>query len=177
MSVSARAQFIVVMGVAGSGKTEVARGLASRLALDYLEGDHFHPPANVSKMRAGIALSDEDRWGWLDALGMAARSCALGCVISCSALRRVYRDRLRALTGAPVFLFLDAPASVVATRIEARAGHFMPASLVESQMATLERPQDEPDVHTLDATRPLAEVIDQAQGCVAQTMPRREEGA
>lgn len=168
---------IVVMGVAGSGKTEVARDLAARLALEYLEGDRFHPPANLAKMRSGVALSDEDRWGWLDALGMAARSCAHGCVISCSALRRVYRDRLRTLTDAPVFLFLDAPASVVAARIEARAGHFMPASLVESQMATLERPQDEPDVHTLDATQPLPEVIAQAQACVAAPASRHGEGA
>lgn len=175
MSVSARSQVIVVMGVAGSGKTEVARGLAARLTLDYLEGDHFHPAANVAKMRAGVALGDDDRWGWLDALGTAARSCARGCVISCSALRRAYRDRLRALTDSPVFLFLDAPASVVAARIEARANHFMPASLVATQMATLERPQDEPDVHTLDATLPLAEVVAQAQACIAGPAGRTGE--
>ena len=167
MSVSARAQVIVVMGVAGSGKTEVARELATRLALDYLEGDHFHPAANVSKMRAGLALNDDDRWGWLDALAAAARSCTPGCVVSCSALRRAYRDRLRTLTHGPVFLFLDAPAAVVATRVEARAGHFMPASLVASQLATLERPEDEPDVYTLDATLPLTQVIAQAQARVA----------
>ena len=159
MSATHQSNVVVVMGVAGSGKTEVARELAARLALDYVEGDAFHPPANVAKMSAGQPLADEDRWGWLDALAQEARRHAKGCVIACSALRAAYRDRLREGIGHPYFVFLDAPRQVVAERVGARPGHFMPASLVESQLATLEPPVGEGDVVTIDAALPLPAVI------------------
>ncbi len=160
MSVVRDSAVVVVMGVAGSGKTEVAREIAARLSLDYVEGDAFHPPANVAKMKSGQPLVDDDRWGWLDALGAEAGRHRGGCVIACSALRAVYRQRLRASIGERItFVFLDAPAPVAAARVFARPGHFMPASLVESQLATLERPDAEHDVITIDATLPLPAVV------------------
>lgn len=163
---------VVVMGVAGSGKTEVARELAARFALDFVEGDSFHPPANVRKMQAGVPLVDADRWGWLDALAAQAARHDAGCVIACSALRAVYRERLRVGIGAPVFIFLDAPAAVVAERMRSRNGHFMPVSLVESQLATLEPPATERDVITLDATLPLPAVVVAAESALLARLRR-----
>ncbi|MEG1969872.1 MAG: gluconokinase, GntK/IdnK-type [Burkholderiaceae bacterium] len=159
MSLVRDSMVVVVMGVAGSGKTEVARALAARFSLDYVEGDAFHPASNVAKMKTGQALVDDDRWEWLDALSREAGQHRDGCVISCSALRAVYRDRLRARINPLVFVFLDAPAPVVAARVCSRPGHFMPASLVDSQLATLERPDAERDVITIDATLPLSAVV------------------
>lgn len=163
---------VVVMGVAGSGKTEVARELATRLALDFVEGDAFHPPANVQKMKAGLPLVDTDRWGWLDALAAESRCHPAGCVIACSALRAVYRERLRVGIGAPLFVFLDAPVAVVAERMRSRSGHFMPVSLVESQLATLEPPAAERDVITIDATLPLEAVVVAAESALLARLRR-----
>lgn len=160
------------MGVAGSGKTEVARELAARLALDFVEGDAFHPPANVAKMKAGQPLVDADRWGWLDALALEARGHAAGCVIACSALRAVYRERLRLGMGAPFFVFLDAPAEVVAERMRSRSGHFMPVSLVQSQLSTLEPPASERDAITIDATLPLPAVVVAAESAILARLHR-----
>lgn len=136
---------LIVMGVSGSGKTEVGKALAERLGWPFQEGDALHPPANVAKMRRGEPLDDADRAPWLDAVAdwigsrVARRQSG---VISCSALKRAYRDRLLAAGGeAPRFVLLDVPVATLRHRLAARTGHFMPASLLDSQLATLERPQ------------------------------------
>lgn len=129
---------IVVMGVAGSGKTTIGRLLAERLSVDYAEADEFHPKANIEKMSAGHPLTDEDRWPWLHAIAAWIREHqSAGGVVTSSALKRRYRDVLR--TGGDVwFLHLDGPRELIADRMAQRSGHFMPVSLVDSQFADLE---------------------------------------
>ena len=149
MSVSA----IVVMGVSGCGKTTLGALLADRLGWPFEDGDGFHPPQNVEKMRAGTPLTDDDRWPWLDAIAAriaAARGGATGVVIACSALRRAYRDRLRDGHADIRFLHLTGEPGLIMARQAARTGHYMPASLIASQFATLEPPDTEADVIDLD---------------------------
>jgi len=153
---------VVVMGVSGSGKTSVGQALASHLSATFIEGDGLHTPVNVAKMSAGTPLTDSDRWPWLDAVGgeLLLRSPAIA---SCSALRRRYRDRLRVAAGAELrFVFLSVARSELARRMSSRANHFMPASLLDSQLATLEVPDDELDVLTLDGSQPAGSVAEQA---------------
>ncbi|GGE74365.1 gluconokinase [Sphingomonas prati] len=149
---------IVAMGVSGSGKSTLAACLAERLACPFLEGDAFHGEANVAKMRAGHPLTDDDRWPWLDRLGAAIGAGARdgGIVVAtCSALKRSYRQRLESAAGVPLlFVLLDGDAGALAGRIEHRPGHYMPASLLDSQIATLERPAPDERAVTLDAGRP-----------------------
>ena len=162
--VSAKA--IVVMGVSGAGKSTFAAALAKRLGHVFLEGDTFHPPANIKKMSAGIALNDDDRAPWLDAIGTrmhAILGLGDGVVAACSALRRSYRARITAAAGGPVtFILLDSPAAVLAERMTRRPGHFMPASLLTSQLATLERPGPDEQALVLPGTLPVAELVDMA---------------
>ncbi|MER6537617.1 gluconokinase [Streptomyces sp900105755] len=130
---------IVVMGVAGTGKTTIGPLLAARLGVPYAEGDDFHPPANIAKMSAGHPLDDADRWPWLDAIGAWAHSRAgLGGVVSSSALKRSYRDRLRAAAPGIVFLHLSGDRRLIEDRMSHRQGHFMPTTLLDSQFATLQ---------------------------------------
>ncbi|NAZ80755.1 AAA family ATPase [Kineococcus sp. R8] len=132
---------VVVMGVSGSGKTTVATGVAEALGWKYSEGDDFHPPANVEKMRSGHPLVDEDRWPWLrDIATWIGDREALGesVVITCSALKRSYRDLLADGHPSVVFCMLEVPAAVLAERMAHREGHYMPASLLRSQLETLE---------------------------------------
>lgn len=130
---------IVVMGVAGTGKTTVGPLVAEALGVPYAEGDDFHPAANIAKMSAGTPLDDADRAPWLDAIGDWARGRAgLGGVVSCSALKRAYRDRLRAAAPGLVFLHLTGDYELIAARMAARRGHFMTTRLLDSQFATLE---------------------------------------
>ena len=157
---------IIVMGVAGSGKTTLAPLLAEKTDCPFLEGDDYHSDANVAKMRGGHALTDEDRWPWLDALGAAiARTVTSAgfAVASCSALRRSYRDRLRAAIGPGVlFVLLEADAAELARRLNQRSGHYMPASLLGNQLATLERPgadEEALDLRTDRAPALLAEQV------------------
>lgn len=148
----------VVMGVAGSGKTTVGRRLAELLDAAFADADDLHPPANVVKMAAGTPLSDADREPWL----VAVRDVLAGeppVVVTCSALKRGYRDVLRT-AGDVVFAFLDVTPAVAADRVGGRTDHFMPAGLVASQFETLERPVDEPDVVTVEATGTVDEVVD-----------------
>lgn len=131
----------VVMGVSGCGKSEIGRRLAARLAVDYAEGDDYHSAANVAKMAAGIALTDTDRHDWLLTLQAkiaAATSAGTGLVLSCSSLKRRYRDLFRAADPAIVFVHLDGPRELIAARMQARANHYMPMSLLDSQFAALE---------------------------------------
>ncbi|MFF4188342.1 gluconokinase [Streptomyces sp. NPDC001691] len=130
---------IVVMGVAGTGKTTIGPLVAERLGVPYAEGDDFHPQANVAKMSAGIPLDDDDRWPWLDAIGAWAHGRAgLGGVVSSSALKRSYRDRLRAAAPGLVFLHLTGDRALIERRMAERKGHFMPTALLDSQFATLQ---------------------------------------
>ncbi|MFF9477790.1 gluconokinase [Streptomyces sp. NPDC014733] len=130
---------IVVMGVAGTGKTTIGPLVAQALGVPYAEGDDFHPPANIAKMTAGTPLDDADRGPWLDAIGAWAHERAgHGGVVSCSALKRGYRDRLRAAAPEVVFLHLSGDRALIERRMAERRGHFMPTALLDSQFATLE---------------------------------------
>ncbi|MFD9356662.1 gluconokinase [Streptomyces sp. NPDC060031] len=131
---------IVVMGVAGTGKTTVGALLADALGIPYAEGDAFHPAANVAKMSAGTPLDDTDRAPWLDAIGEWIRNRAgtRGGVVSASSLKRAYRDRLRATAPDAVFVHLTGEGPLIEKRMAARRGHFMPTTLLDSQFATLE---------------------------------------
>ena len=139
---------LVVMGVSGSGKTTVATGVAERLGWVFAEGDDFHPHSNVEKMRAGVALTDDDRWPWLASLaGWIGEREAAGqnAVLTCSALKRTYRDVLAAGHPSVRFVHVTASAETIRHRLENRRGHYMPASLLASQLDTLEPLQvDEP---------------------------------
>lgn len=130
---------IVVMGVSGTGKTTVGPLVAAALGVPYAEGDGFHPPENIAKMSAGTPLGDEDRWPWLDAIGRWAHGRrGRGGVVSCSALKRAYRDRLRAAAPGVVFLHLAGDRALIERRMAGRTGHFMPAALLDSQFADLQ---------------------------------------
>ncbi|MEU8979655.1 gluconokinase [Streptomyces sp. NPDC048309] len=130
---------VVVMGVAGTGKTTIGPLLAARLGVPYAEGDDFHPQANIAKMTAGTPLADEDRWPWLDAIGAWADArVGLGGVVSSSALKRAYRDRLRAAAPGVVFVHLTGDRELIEDRMSHRQGHFMPTALLDSQFATLQ---------------------------------------
>ncbi|HEU5471141.1 MAG TPA: gluconokinase [Actinophytocola sp.] len=131
---------VVVMGVSGSGKTTVGQALADRLGVPFAEADEFHPPANIAKMSAGIALDDADRGPWLTAIAawITEQAGRRGGVITCSALKRRYRDRLKAAAPGVHFLHLAGSQELIAARIGARKGHFMPPSLLDSQFAALE---------------------------------------
>jgi len=145
---------LVVMGVSGSGKSEISQAVATTLGWRHIEADHFHPRENVERMRAGIPLSDDDRSHWLDALSeqmRAAQAAGEGFVLACSALKRAYRERLRAAVPGLQFVHLHIDHATALQRVGARPGHFMPTSLVDSQFATLEAPAGEPQVLTLDA--------------------------
>jgi carbohydrate kinase (thermoresistant glucokinase family) len=155
-------QRIVVAGIAGSGKTTVGRALATRLGVEYIDGDSLHPQGNVEKMAAGIPLTDQDRWPWLEAV-KAEISRPTGVVASCSCLRRSYRDMLR-VAGSVRFVFLEVSRADAVRRAETRVDHFMAAGMVDSQIATLEMPDpDETDVLLLAAGGPLDSVVDEAE--------------
>src|SRR5436190_12622373 len=129
---------VVVMGVSGSGKSTVGAALAQRLRVPFADADDFHPAANIAKMTAGHALDDDDRRPWLDSIGTWLAAHADGGVMSCSALKRVYRDQLRSHCADVDFLHLAGTPEVIGRRQASRPGHFMPASLLASQFATLE---------------------------------------
>ncbi len=152
-------QRIVIMGVSGCGKSSVGAALSEALGIPYRDGDDLHPPANVAKMRAGEALTDADRWPWLDRVAGELTSQA-PLIIGCSALRRSYRDRIRAGAGGPVcFVHLAGSREVIAARMAARSGHFMPASLLDSQFATLEPPEPDEAAIIVDIDQPLDRLV------------------
>ncbi|MFI9064033.1 gluconokinase [Streptomyces sp. NPDC053429] len=155
---------VVVMGVAGSGKTSVGRLLADALGLPFAEGDAFHPAANVAKMSGGTPLDDTDRRPWLDAIGewIARAAGQDGCVVSASALKRVYRDRLRAAAPGVVFVHLTGERSLIEKRLAERTGHFMPAALLDSQLAALEPLQEDEAGAVVDAAGPAARTAERA---------------
>lgn len=164
-AVSGAVQHIVVMGVSGSGKSTTGGALAARLGWPFIEGDGFHPEANVAKMRAGVPLDDDDRAPWLQALAQAfARNQAAGqgSVMGCSALKRAYRDILRG--GAPRVRFLHVHGSraLLEERLQSREGHFFPAKLLDSQLATLEMLGPDEDGVVVDMALPVADQVAQA---------------
>ena len=134
---------VVVMGVSGSGKTTIAADIADRMGWRLLEGDAFHPPANVEKMRHAIPLTDEDRWPWLRAIATEIdnlRARGESAAVACSALKRSYRDILIGNRPDVVLVYLQGDKSLIAGRMAARHGHYMPLALLDSQFATLEEP-------------------------------------
>jgi gluconokinase len=155
---------VVFMGVAGSGKSTVAMHYAKGRGFAFVEADDFHPPANVAKMKSGQPLTDEDRVGWLSAMAQRiAEGKARGevMVITCSALKRAYRDALRKGDPDLFFVLLDGPESLLAQRLAARTDHFMPPSLLASQLAILERPAPPSEkAVTLPITLPPAQLAD-----------------
>jgi gluconokinase len=158
---------VVVMGVAGCGKSSVGAALATRLALPFTDGDDHHSAQSREKMRAGVALTDADRADWLATLAarlqrFESAEAASGVVLACSALRKSYRDTLRAASPALRVLFLDITPAQSRERVSARDGHFFSATLVDSQFATLEPPTNEPNVLRLDGAQPLAEIVTKA---------------
>ena len=155
---------VVVAGVAGSGKTTVGQIVAGRLHCEFADGDAFHPPANVEKMRAGIPLTDEDRWPWLQAIvaWMDARAAAgESAVVACSALKHAYREVLLSGAAGVRMIFLVVPLGDDETRLAHRAGHFFPAGLLESQFAVLELPQPPEPVALIPAIGTPEQTADQ----------------
>ena len=146
-------------GVSGSGKSTVGAALAARLGVPYADADDFHPPANVDKMRRGVPLGDDDRRPWLQAIGSWLADHPDGAVASCSALKRRYRDQLRGQAPALTFLHLTGDRDLLADRMSARQDHFMPTSLLDSQLAELEPLEpDEPGV-SIEVDRPAEEIV------------------
>jgi gluconokinase len=157
---------IVVMGVAGSGKTTIASGLAEKLGVPFVEGDSLHPIANVKKMANGIPLTDEDRWPWLAAIGErmeVERLTGHGVVVSCSALKHAYRDCLRKeVHGKVHFILLDGSRELITDRMKKRKGHFMPPALLDSQFTTLEKPTSDEHAVILDISHTVPTLLAEA---------------
>lgn len=151
---------LIFMGVSGCGKSSAAAGVAARLGLPLIEGDDYHTEANVQKMRSGHALNDDDRAGWLAKLSTLLSQHPDGVVMTCSALKRRYRDQLRQSAADVGFVFLELTPEQAKQRVAGRgADHFMPASLVDSQFADLESPEGEYKVLSMDATLETQEIV------------------
>ena len=152
---------IVVMGVSGCGKSTLGRALAQRLSLPYIEGDELHPPRNIALMAAGTPLTDEDRACWLQAIAeRLAAAGSTGAVVACSALKRSYRDLLRASAPNLRLVHLSGPESVLMQRMHARSGHYMPPSLLRSQLDTLQPPGADEHAVVLNIESPLEQMLD-----------------
>ena len=158
---------VIVMGVTSCGKTSVGEGLAKELGCPFIEGDRLHPPANIAKMSAGTPLNDADRWPWLEAIGKAMKAeceAGRGVVAACSALKKSYRQKLAEAAGRPVtFIFLHGSRELLAARMAERKGHFMPTSLLDSQLATIEIPEPEERALHLDVVFPVDELVRRAK--------------
>lgn len=155
---------LVVMGVSGCGKSSIGAAVAARLGWPLVEGDEFHSEANRARMQAGIALTDENRVEWLDRLGAELAARPQGAVLTCSALKRAYRDRLRAARPGLRFAWLDLDVAAAQSRVAQRASHFFPPALVANQFQTLEPPTGEPGVLRVDATEAPPALVAQIAG-------------
>lgn len=163
---------ILVMGVTACGKSEIATRLSAALGIPFIEGDALHPPSNIDKMSRGEPLDDNHRWPWLEALAQEAERVAKaqgGVVFSCSALKRAYRRHLRERLPDLITVFLELDLETAQSRASHRSGHFMPASLVESQFSALERPRGEQNTVFVDARLPVEDVVDQALLAITTT--------
>jgi gluconokinase len=153
---------VVLMGVAGCGKSAVGTALARAIGAQFVEGDALQPPENVERMSRGEPLTDELRAGWLDAVGQSMKAVLLGdegVVAACSALKRSYRDRLRRIEPSIVFVHLVIDRDEAWRRVSGRRGHYMPASLVDSQFATLEAPRGDEHAFSISADKPITEIV------------------
>lgn len=154
---------IVLMGVAGCGKTSVGIAVAQALGASYTDGDDLHPQANVAKMSSGQPLTDEDRWPWLSLVGEQLRTGAGITIIGCSALKRSYREQITEEAQGPVlFLFLDGSQELISQRMSARSGHFMPPALLQSQFETLEPPRRDEYAARISIGQPIEQIVREA---------------
>lgn len=153
---------VIAMGVSGCGKSTVGRLLAQELGGEFLDGDDLHPAANVAKMAAGIPLDDADREPWLRLIGEKMAGASGTMVIGCSALKRAYRDIIRAAAPDTAFVHLHGARELLAARMAARPGHFMPVSLLDSQLATLEPLQEDERGRVFDIAEPPVKIADEA---------------
>ncbi len=161
----------VLMGVSGCGKSSVGTALSALCNIDFVDGDDLHPRSNIEKMARGTALEDSDRAPWLADVGRTLADHAGPIVIGCSALKKKYRDMIRAHVPEPVhFLHLDAPKDVLAQRVQSRAGHFMPPALLDSQFEALERLDRDEWGGEIDIAKPYAEVVAQSENYVRETL-------
>jgi gluconokinase len=171
------ARIIVVMGVSSSGKSTIGAALAERLGAPFLDGDCYHPPANVEKMRSGTPLTDDDRWPWLDRLARALHDAAKkdGLAIgACSALRRSYRDFMTSAAAEPIlFVYLEGTKEVIGDRIRGRVHEYMPASLLDSQFATLEAPAPDENAIAVPVTETVDEIVDRIMSVAGVSQPSR----
>jgi carbohydrate kinase (thermoresistant glucokinase family) len=180
---SASAVALVIMGVAGSGKSTIGEALGQRLGWRYEDGDSFHPPANVAKMHAGTPLTDEDRWPWLQAIANEIERCRQAgdhIIIACSALKKAYRDVLVHGRDDIRMVYLDGSHDLVANRLGQRKGHFMPAALLDSQFATLEPPSPEERPITVSIDAPIEVIVERVLqqmqgGPVDHSLPSRKQ--
>lgn len=149
---------VIIMGVSGCGKSSVGAAVSAQLGVPYVDGDDLHPAENVTKMSAGVALTDADRWPWLDRVAETLAKDA-PIIVGCSALKQAYRDRICAGAGGPVrFVHLAGSRDLIASRMAARAGHYMPLSLLDSQFAALEAPGPG-DALTVDIAAPMVDLV------------------
>lgn len=161
----------VLMGVSGCGKSSVGAMLAALCGMEFVDGDALHPARNIAKMASGAPLEDADRAPWLARIGQTLRRAPGPMVLGCSALKRRYRDWIRSEVPEPVhFLHLDAPRPVLAARVAARSGHFMPPALLDSQFAALERLGPTELGGEIDIARPFSQVVAQTETYVRRTL-------
>ncbi len=168
----------VIMGVSGAGKTVVGERLADALHIGFVEGDRLHPPENVARMSAGIPLTDEDRQGWLETIAgrlREARAKGVGLVVACSALKRRYRDVLRAADPNVRFIHLAGARPLLAERLDRRAGHFMPPTLLASQFDALQPPDADEGAWTVDVSAPVDEIVARVVARASHGTPARSD--
>ena len=164
------ARLIVIMGTTGCGKSTIGGELSQRLNAVYLEGDNYHPAENKEKMAAGFALTDEDRWPWLEALSCAMRDSNCKTVTSCSSLKRCYRDLITGNAGEQVlFVHLKGTKELLAARLSTRQGHFMNTGLLDSQLETLEVPADDEFSFTVDINATVNDIVEEIETTIAGT--------
>lgn len=172
------ARHFVIMGVAGSGKTSVGEGLSRLTGITFIDGDALHPKANVDKMAAGVPLTDEDRWPWLEAIGRELARSPVPLMIGCSALKRSYRDSIRHYAGAAVsFVHLTGSREIIRQRMQQRKNHFMPLKLLDSQFAALEPPGIDEQSISIGIDQPLDAIVAQAARHMAGPSAKTERSA
>lgn len=162
---------LLLMGVAGAGKTTVALALASTLGVAFQEGDALHPPQNVAKMRAGTPLDDADRWPWLDRIAAQIdrwRADGVGGVVTCSALKRAYRDRLLGGRADVRLVHLSGAPELIRARMAARRDHYMPLSLLDSQLAILEHPMPDERAIVVDIDAPPEQIAERVRAALGE---------